>query len=124
MLEQNLRVEPVQTSLDRNSHLRKQETFIMTIFATNLKKIVLFWKFYHKKPENSQAQTEKICVKQDGVPLTLQFLGALDTCIWKKAVYTKKKVFERRKNNFRLLSQSLNYKNWRTAPETKDFQRQ
>ena len=100
MLEQYLRVKPLQTSHDRNSHLRKQETFIMTILATNLKKIVQFWKFFHKKPEKSQDQIGKVWVKQEGVLLRLQFSGALDTCMWKNAVYRKKKVFERRENNF------------------------
>ena len=71
MLEQYLRVKPVQASHNWNSHLRKQETFIMTILATNLKKIVHFWKFFHKKPEKSQDQIEKICVKQEGVLLRL-----------------------------------------------------
>ena len=100
MLEQYLRVKPVQISHDRNSHLRKQKTFIMTIFATNFKKLVNFQNIFPKKPENSRTQIEKICVKQEGVLLRLQFLGALDTCIWKDPIYRKKKVFERRKNIF------------------------
>ena len=100
MLEQYLRVKPVQASHNWNSHLRKQKTFIMTIFATNFKKLVHFQNIFPKKPENSRTQIEKICVKQEGVLLRQQFLGALDTCIWKNAVYRKKKVFERRKNNF------------------------
>ena len=100
MLEQYLRVKPVQNSHDRNSHLRKQKTFNMTIFATNFKNLVHFQNIFPKKLENSRTQIEKICVKQEGVLLRLQFLGAFDTCIWKNAVYRKKKVFERRKNNF------------------------
>ena len=100
MLEQFLRVKPVQASHNWNSHLRKQKTFIMTIFATNFKKLVLFQNIFPKKPENSRTQIEKYCVKREGVLLRQQFLGALDTCIWKNAVYRKKKVFERRKNNF------------------------
>ena len=36
----------------------------------------------------------------------------------------KKKCLSGEKTIFRLLSQSLKYNNWRTAPETKEFQRQ
>ena len=100
MLEQYLQVKPVQTSHDRNSHLRKQKTFFMTIFATNFKKLVQVQNIFPKKHGISRTQIEKICAKQEGVLLRLQFLGALDTRIWKNAVYRKKRLFERRKNNF------------------------
>ena len=96
----------------------------MTIFATNFKKLVHFQNIFPKKTENSRTLIEKICVKQAGVLLRLQFLGALDTYIWKNAVYRKKKCLSGEKTIFRLLSQSLKYKNWRTAPEAKDFERQ
>ena len=124
MLEQYLQVKPVQTWYNWNSNLRKQNTFIMTIIATNLKKLVHFQNFFPKNPENSQTQIGKICVKQGGVLLRLQFLGALYTCKWKNAVYRKKKSLAGEKTNFRLPSQSLKYKNWRIPPEAKDFQRQ
>ena len=111
MLEQYLRVKPVQISHDRNSHLSKQETFIMTILATNLEKIVHFWNIFPKKPENSRTQIEKICAKQEGVLLRLQFLGALDTRIWKNAVDTKKtRLAGEKRTIFRLPTQSLKYK--------------